>query len=79
MARAIQNGEISTGVTVIRMTPRIDAGGHIAIARTAIGPDETAGELEARLARLGAPLVAEAIAALAAGTGPRSFPRTRRR
>ena len=47
------------GVTVIRMTPRIDAGGMIAVARTPIGPDETAGELEDRLARLGAPLVAE--------------------
>ena len=70
MARAIQNGETETGVTVIRMTPRIDAGGIIAIARTQIGPDETAGELEDRLARLGAPLVAKSIAALAAGPVP---------
>lgn len=67
VARAIQNGEAETGVTVIRMTPRIDAGGMIAVARTPIGPDETAGELEERLAELGAPLVAEAIAAIAAG------------
>ncbi len=75
VARAIQNGETETGVTVIRMTPRIDAGGIIAIARTAIGPDETAGELEERLARLGAPLVAQAIAG--AGGGPvASCPRT---
>ncbi len=70
MARAIQNGDRTTGVTVIRMTPRIDAGGIIAIARTEIGPDETAGELEERLARLGAPLVAQSIAALAAGPVP---------
>ena len=35
-----------------------------------IGPDETAGELEERLARLGAPLVAQTIAALAAGPVP---------
>lgn len=68
VARALQNGETESGVTVIRMTPRIDAGGIIAVARTPIGSDETAGELEDRLARLGAPLVAEAIAALAAGT-----------
>jgi methionyl-tRNA formyltransferase len=67
VARAIQNGEIETGVTVIRMTPKLDAGGILAIARIEIGPDETAGELEQRLARLGAPLVARAIAALAAG------------
>jgi methionyl-tRNA formyltransferase len=68
VARAIQNGELETGVTVIRMTPRIDAGGIVSIARLTIGPNETAGELEDRLARLGAPLVAEAISALAAGT-----------
>ena len=58
--------------------PRIDAGGMIAFARTAIDPDETAGELEDRLARLGAPLVAESIAAVAAGTA-RSSLRTGRR
>jgi methionyl-tRNA formyltransferase len=70
VARAIQNGEIETGVTVIRMTPRIDAGGIVAIARTRIGPDETSGEVEARLAQLGAPLIAGVVAALAAGPVP---------
>lgn len=70
VARAIQNGDAETGVTIIRMTPRIDAGGIIAIARTPIDPDETAGELEERLAKLGAPLVAQAIAAMAAGPVP---------
>src|SRR6185437_14632785 len=64
------NGETKTGVTVIRMTPQIDAGGIIAIAETEIDSDETAGELEARLARLGAPLVARALADLAAGPVP---------
>ena len=68
VARAIQNGETESGVTVIRMTPKIDAGGIVSIAQTPIGPDETACDLEVRLARLGAPLVAEAIAALAAGS-----------
>ena len=68
VSRAIERGERESGVTVIRMTPQIDAGGMIALARTAIDPDETAGALEARLAALGAPLIAEAIAALEAGT-----------
>ncbi|MBX6316091.1 MAG: methionyl-tRNA formyltransferase [Isosphaeraceae bacterium] len=68
VARAIQNGETETGVTVIRMTPQIDAGGMIAVARTPIDPDETAGELEARLAELGAPLVIEAIEKVLSGT-----------
>jgi methionyl-tRNA formyltransferase len=68
VARAIQNGETETGVTVIRMTPRIDAGGMAAVLHTPIGPDETAGELEDRLARLGAPLVVQIVDAL--GRGP---------
>ena len=38
--------------------------------RTAIGPDETAGELEERLAKLGAPLVARVVDALALGPVP---------
>jgi methionyl-tRNA formyltransferase len=67
VARAIQNGETESGVSVIRMTPKIDAGGIMSIARTQVRPDETAGELEERLAQLGAPLIAEAIAALATG------------
>jgi methionyl-tRNA formyltransferase len=76
VARAIQQGATETGVTVIRMTPRIDAGGMMAFATTPIGPDETAGEVEARLAQIGAPLVASAIAELAAGTA-RIFPQDR--
>jgi len=67
VARAIQNGETETGVTVIQMTPRVDAGGMIAVARTPIDPDETAGELEARLAVLGAPLTIETIDQITAG------------
>lgn len=68
VARAIQRGEVETGVTVIRMNPRVDAGGMLAIARTPIDPEETAGALEERLAALGAPLVAQVIDGLAAGT-----------
>lgn len=67
VARAIQRGELETGVTVIRMSPRVDAGGMIAVARTPIEPDETAGAVEARLAQLGAPLVERGIAELVAG------------
>jgi methionyl-tRNA formyltransferase len=67
VARAIERGETEAGVTVIRMTPRIDAGGMLKIARTPIADDETAGELEARLAVLGAPLVVETLHDLLAG------------
>jgi len=63
---AVYHGETETGVSVIHMTPRVDAGPVIAQAKTAIGPEETAAELEPRLAELGAPLVREAIESLAA-------------
>src|SRR5687768_2257251 len=43
---AIYHGETETGVTVLHMTPRVDAGPSLAQARLAIGPDETAEELE---------------------------------
>jgi methionyl-tRNA formyltransferase len=62
---AIYHGERETGVTVIHMTPKLDAGPCLVQCATAIGPDETAVELEPRLAALGAPAVLEAIEMLA--------------
>lgn len=70
VARAIERGEPETGVTVILMSPKIDAGGMISVAKTPIKPDETAGLLEDRLARLGAPLITDVIGALASGNAP---------
>jgi methionyl-tRNA formyltransferase len=64
---AIYHGESETGVSVIQMIPRIDAGPCLAQASTPIDPDENSIELEARLAQLGAPLVLATIEALAAG------------
>ncbi len=64
---ALYHGETETGVTVIHMTPRIDAGPCIAQAEIAIGPDETAVELEPRLAEVGAWLVRRAINAVVEG------------
>jgi methionyl-tRNA formyltransferase len=61
---AIYRGEVETGVTVIHMTPRLDAGPAIVQLSTPIGPDETAVELEPRLALLGAPAILSAIDAL---------------
>jgi methionyl-tRNA formyltransferase len=68
IAWALYHGETATGVTVIHMTARLDAGPAIVQLETAIGPDETCAELEPRLAELGAPAVLAAIDALAAGT-----------
>jgi len=65
---AVYHGEAETGVTVIHMTPRLDAGPALAQQAVPIGPEETAAELEPRLAALGAPLVLEVVDALEAGT-----------
>ena len=65
---ALYHGETETGASVIHMTPRVDAGPVIAQGATPIRPDETAVELEPRLAELGAGLVRQAIDSLASGT-----------
>jgi methionyl-tRNA formyltransferase len=62
---ALFNGETETGVTVIHMTPQVDAGPCIAQGATSITPEETAVELETRLAELGGWLVRRTIDGLA--------------
>lgn len=64
---AVLNGDAETGAAVIQMTPGLDAGPILGEVRTPIDPDETAGELEARLSRLGAVLTVEVVDQLAAG------------
>lgn len=64
---AILAGDETTGVSVIHMTPALDAGSVIAARSTPIGPRETAADLELRLAALGADIVLEAVDALQAG------------
>jgi methionyl-tRNA formyltransferase len=64
---AIYHGESETGVSIIHMTPRVDAGPVIAQAATPIDPEETAEQLEARLAEMGAWLARRAIDSLESG------------
>jgi methionyl-tRNA formyltransferase len=67
IARAILAGDADTGISVMRVEREMDAG-PVALVRTlAIEPDEDAGRLGDRLARLAADAVAEAIAEIAAG------------
>lgn len=54
---AILAGDAETGVTIILMDEAIDHGPILAQQRTAIDPNETAGELTERLARSGAELL----------------------
>src|SRR6476646_5717798 len=60
VAYAILNGEARTGVTIIKVTPGLDSGDMILQEAIDI-PYETTGELEARLAVLGAKLAVEAV------------------
>jgi methionyl-tRNA formyltransferase len=62
----ILEGDPLAGVSVIHMTPALDAGNVIVTRATPVGPHETAAELEGRLAELGAGAVLEAIDRLAA-------------
>jgi methionyl-tRNA formyltransferase len=68
VAWAIYHGEARTGVTIIRMSVSLDAGDVLAQAEIEIQPNETAGELEARLAPLGARMAMQVVEQLAAGT-----------
>ncbi|MEP6966768.1 MAG: methionyl-tRNA formyltransferase [Pseudomonadota bacterium] len=65
--RAIMAGDAVTGVQVMRMTPGLDDGPVLASATTPIDALDTAGTLHDRLARLGAGLMAETMAAMARG------------
>lgn len=65
---AIANGEIETGVTIMRIDAGLDTGDMLLKETTAIGPHETAPQLSARLAIMGAELLIEAIQQIEAGT-----------
>jgi methionyl-tRNA formyltransferase len=67
IAHAILAGDAETGISVMRVDREMDAGPVALVARTPIGPDETTGELEERLARIAADAIAEAVALHAAG------------
>jgi len=57
-----------TGVSIMQLDEGMDTGPVYLERRVAIDPDETAGELLARLAPIGAQSLLEVVAALAAGT-----------
>ena len=69
---AILNGERETGVTIMYMAKKLDAGDMIRVRKTPIAPDEDAEALFARLAALGAELLSETIPAIADGTAART-------
>jgi methionyl-tRNA formyltransferase len=65
---AIINGESRTGISIITLAEKMDAGKILAQQKTHIGADETAGRLHDRLARMAAPLLLKTLDQIAAGT-----------
>ena len=68
--RALLAGDTETGVTLMRIEPKLDAGPMLRKAVTAIGSDETGGGLHDRLARIGADTLRNALPDLLAGRLP---------
>jgi len=58
---AIINGEETTGITIFRMDEGMDTGDLLVADSLAIGPNETAGMLTERLARLAARIITPAL------------------
>ena len=58
---AVLDGLTETGVTAMYLCREMDAGDMIAVSKTPIGPEETAGELLDRLAVLGADLLSQTL------------------
>ena len=69
---AVLNGDKETGVTIMHMAHDLDAGDIISQAATPIDPDETVVALHDRLAELGAELLVDTVARIAAGTAQRT-------
>ena len=63
---AIAHGETETGVTIMQIDAGLDTGDMLRKAPLCIEPDETAPELSARLAPLGAKLLMDTIASIEA-------------
>jgi methionyl-tRNA formyltransferase len=64
---AIDAGDARTGVSVMRVVKEMDAGAVCLTRETAIGAEETAGELSERVSQLAGEALVEAVDALAAG------------
>lgn len=62
--RALMDGQTQTGVSVIAMSRAVDSGDIVSQRNVEVGPDETAGELSARLADAGARLMVEVLRAV---------------
>ena len=69
---AILNGDKKTGVTIMYLNEKMDAGDIIIQKEVEIGDDETTGELWNRLSKIGAELLIESIKNIENGTAVRT-------
>ena len=65
--RAVLNGERETGVTIMQLDAGLDTGDILCCERLPIGPEETAGELFARVTDIGAALLCRTLGDIEAG------------
>lgn len=65
---AIINGETQSGISIITLAPKMDAGQILAQSQVDIEPDDTAGQLHDKLAGSAAPLLINTLDQIAAGT-----------
>lgn len=65
---AVLNGDAESGVTTMYMAEGLDTGDMLLKASTAIGPEETAGELHDRLSKMGAELIVKTLQAVQDGS-----------
>jgi len=69
--RAIMNGDEKTGITIMHMVRKMDAGDMIAKAEVSILPEMTFGELEQALMQVAFPLLLSTLKEIHAGTATR--------
>ena len=65
--RAIESGDLDTGVTIMEMEEGLDTGPMLSMERIAIEDSDTTGSLHDKLAALGGRMIVEALRRMAAG------------
>jgi methionyl-tRNA formyltransferase len=68
--RAIESGDLETGVTIMQMEEGLDTGPMLLIEKIAIEDSDTTGALHDKLAALGGTMIVEALRRMAAGELP---------
>jgi methionyl-tRNA formyltransferase len=68
--RAIEAGDVDTGVTIMQMEEGLDTGPMLLVERIAIEDSDTTGSLHDKLAALGGRMIVDALRRMAAGELP---------